>query len=113
MTVWILKIVAAVLTVGTGLLSLFKPSAVRSFTGLLAEGPRGVTEIRAIFGGLFVGIGAFPLAVGNPVAYRTLGVTYLTIGAVRAGSMVVDRSVDRSNLISLGAEIVLGLVLIL
>ena len=108
-----LKIAAAIGTAGTGLLSLFKPSLVTSFTGVHAEGPRGVTEVRAIFGGLLVGMGAFPLIVGAPVAYRMLGVLYLSIAVVRLVSMVVDGSVDRSNLISLVVEVTFGTILYL
>jgi hypothetical protein len=50
----ILKIVAAILTAATGLLALVKLSATYGFIGLGANGPRGVSEIRAIFGGLFI-----------------------------------------------------------
>jgi uncharacterized membrane protein len=86
---------------------------VTSFTGLRAEGSRGVTELRAVFGGLLVGMGAFPLIVGAPVTYRMLGVMYLTIAIVRVISMVVDRSIERSNLISLVVELIVGSVLVL
>ena len=43
MIINILKIAAAVVTIGTGLLSLLKPRAVYGFTGLTAEGSRGIT----------------------------------------------------------------------
>jgi hypothetical protein len=42
-----------------------------------------------------------------------LGSGYLGIAAVRAVSMFIDRSVVRSNVISLVTEIVLGVVLVL
>ena len=106
-----LKIAAAIGTAVTGLLSLFRPSLVTSFTGLRTEGPRGVTEVRAIFGGLLIGMGAFPLIVSAPVTYRMLGVLYLSIAVVRLVSMVVDGSVDRSNLISLAVEVIFGTIL--
>ncbi|MFO7742926.1 MAG: DUF4345 family protein [Anaerolineae bacterium] len=113
MILQILKVIAAVGTVGTGVVSLLKPSTVTSFTGIRAEGPRGVTEVRAIFGGLLIAMGAFPLIAGAAVTYRMLGALYLTIAVVRAVSMVVDRSIERSNWISLAAEVALGTVLIL
>lgn len=108
----ILKIVAALVTVVTGLLALIKPDAVLGFTGLEGKGSRGISEIRSIFGGLFIGLGAAPFFLGN-TAYTTLGVTYLAIAAARAFSIFFDKSYEQSNWITLITEIVLGVILIL
>jgi len=108
----ILKIIAAIATIATGLFSLVRPRAVFGFTGLSAPGPRGITEIRAVLGGAFIGLGAAPLLLGEPATYVMLGITYLVIAAARLAGMVVDRSVVRSNVISLVTEIVLGAILI-
>ncbi len=108
----ILKIIAAVATALTGLLALVKPDAVYGFTGLVASGPRGTSEIRAIFGGLFLALGIAPLFLGAP-AYRMLGIGYLAIAAARLFSMFFDHSYANSNIISLIIEIVLGFVLVL
>lgn len=107
----ILKIIAALATAATGALALFKPTAVYGFTGLTAEGPRGISEIRAIFGGLFIALGVAPFLFG-PAAYRVLGFGYLAIAVVRLVSIFLDRSTASSNLISLAIEIVFGLILI-
>lgn len=108
----ILKIVAAVGTALTGLLALVKPDAVYGFTGLIANGARGISEIRAIFGGLFIGLGIAPLILGGN-AYLMLGIGYLAIAAARLFSMIFDKSYDNSNIISLAIEIVFGVILIL
>jgi hypothetical protein len=108
----ILKAIAALATVATGLLALVKPSAAYGFTGLNANGVRGVSEIRAVFGGLFIGLGLAPFFLGAP-AYQMLGIGYLAIAAARAFSIVFDKSYARSNLISLVIEIVLGAILVL
>jgi hypothetical protein len=114
MILQILKIVGCIGTIGTGLLAALRPSAVPGFTGLETTGPRGVTEIRSIFGGLFIGAGAFPLIVRMPETYQMLGVMYLAIGAVRLMSMLVDGSLsESSNIISLALEIVFGVILVL
>ena len=113
MDIWmILKMIAALLTAATGLLSFFKPSATYNFIGLNANGVRGVSEIRSIFGGLFIGLGIAPLFLGS-IAYQMLGVGYLAIAAARAFSIVFDKSYARSNLISLVTEIVLGALLVI
>ncbi|MGC9396114.1 MAG: DUF4345 family protein [Anaerolineae bacterium] len=107
----VLKIVAALGTAATGLLALVKPSAAYSFTGLKAEGVRGLSEMRAIFGGLFIALGVMPLFLGA-TAYQMLGIAYLAIAVARAFSIVFDKSYARSNTISLVIEIVFGVILI-
>ena len=113
MILTVLKIIAAVATIATGLVSLIRPTAVTGFTGLSVTGPRGVTEIRSILGALFVALGATPLLLNVPATYQMLGITYLVIGFVRLVSMIVDKSVEPSNVISLIAEVVFGVILVL
>ncbi len=108
----VLKILAALATALTGALALVKPNAVYGFTGLEAVGARGISEIRSIFGGLFIALGAAPLFLGE-TAYRMLGIGYLAIAVVRVFSIVADKSYARSNLISLGIELVLGVILVI
>lgn len=108
----ILKVIAALATVATGLLALVKPTAVYGFTGLTAPGARGISEIRSIFGGLFIGVGVAPLFLGS-VAYQMLGIGYLAIALARLVSILLDKSYDKSNWISLAIEIVLGIILVI
>ena len=106
----VLKIIISLATAATGLLAFFKPDAIYGFTGLTASGPRGVSEIRAIFGGLLIALGVTPIVFNQ---YRFLGIAYLAIAAARAISIVVDKSYDRSNIISLVIEIVFGVILVI
>lgn len=106
----ILKIIAALATAATGLLAFFKPDATYGFTGLTANGARGVSEIRSVFGGLFIALGIVPILWGG-VTYEMLGFAYLGIALTRAISMVVDKSYAQSNIISLVIEIVFGVIL--
>ncbi len=106
----ILKAIASLATAATGLFALVKPGAVYGFTGLQANGVRGVSEIRAIFGGLFIALGIAPLILGM-TAYHMLGYGYLAIAVTRAISILLDESYAQSNLISLAIEIVLGAIL--
>ena len=113
MNIWmVLKIIAALATAATGLLAFVKPSAAYGFTGLNAEGVRGVSEIRSIFGGLFIALGIVPLFLGT-AAYQMLGIGYLAIAATRAFSILFDKSYAQSNIISLVIEIVLGVILVI
>ncbi len=108
----ILKAVAALATAAVGVLALVKPTAVYDFTGIVASGPRGISEIRAIFGGLFIALGIAPLFLGAP-GYRMLGIGYLVIAVTRAFSIVFDQSYAQSNIISLVIEIVFGILLVI
>jgi hypothetical protein len=108
----IFKNVAALGTIGTGLVSLMRPLAVRGFTGLEVRGARGITEIRAVLGGVFIGLGIAPFIFDSPVAYQTLGFMYLFVAVVRSISMIFDRSIVPSNLISVVFEILLGVILV-
>jgi hypothetical protein len=112
-TLNILQVIAVVGTILTGLVSLIWPRKVQGFTGLSAPGGRGITEIRSILGGLFIGLGFAALLLATTEVYQMLGVMYLAIGAVRAVSMVVDKSIEQSNIISLVVEIVFGIILVL
>lgn len=109
----IVQIILAVSTIATGLVSLIRPKSVKGFTGLSAPGPRGITEIRAVLGGAFIGLGLAPLVLSAPAAYKMLGITYLVIFVSRAAGMALDKSFERSNWISLAFEIVAGVVLLL
>jgi len=108
----VIKVVAALATVLTGLFAFVKPSAAYGFIGLNPNGVRGVSEIRAIFGGLFIALGLAPLFLGA-IAYLMLGIGYLAIAVTRAFSIVYDKSYAQSNIISLVIEIVLGVILVL
>ena len=111
-TMAIIKIVIAISTIGFGLMSVISPSAAEDFTGISADGPRGVSEIRSVLGGLFVGLGAATLIYQTPSAYGTLGIGYLAIAGVRAGSMIYDKDSSPSNWWSLGYEVVAGSLLL-
>lgn len=109
----ILKIAVGIATILTGLVSLIWPLRVRGFTGLDVNGGRGVTEIRAILGGVFIGLGGAVIFLNEPAAYTTLGITYLVVAAVRTISMFIDKSVERSNVISVITEVIMGIILVL
>ncbi len=113
MILQVLHILAAVATLLTGVFALVKPAAITGFTGLQPLGGRGLTEIRAIFGGLFVALGLAPLILNHPTAYLVLGISYLALGVVRAVSIFIDKSAISSNWISLAVEIVFGVILVL
>jgi hypothetical protein len=113
MALQILRTFIAVATILTGAVSMFWPLKVLGFTGLAVDGGRGITEIRTILGALFVGLGAAALYFNKPETYQMLGITYITMGVVRVISIFVDDSAVSSNYISVAAELVFGILLML
>ena len=109
----ILKVASGIATILTGLVSLFWPRKVLSFTGLAVEGGRGITEIRTVLGALFVGLGAAALYFNQPETYQMLGIMYLVMALVRAVSIFVDDSAVPSNIISVAVEVAIGIILVL
>jgi hypothetical protein len=109
----ILQIIAVIGTILTGLYSLVVPTQIESFTGIRPIGGRGITEIRSIFGALFIGLGFAALVLDKSVSYPMLGIMYLAIAVVRIISMFIDDSIERSNLISIAAEVIFGVILML
>ncbi len=109
----VLKIIASIATIITGIISVFWPMKVPGFTGLEPNGGRGITEIRTILGALFVGLGAAVLFYRSSEAYMILGISYLAMALVRGISIIVDRSPVSSNIISFVVELVFGIMLVL
>jgi hypothetical protein len=109
----IFQLIAVILTIVTGLVSLLAPRSVQGFTGLTASDGRGITEIRSILGALFIGLGIAVFVLGTREVYQALGIMYLAIATVRFVSIFVDKSSVQSNWISVAAEIVLGIILVL
>jgi len=107
----LLQMAMLLMTAATGMLALIKPRSVTGFTGLSADGARGISELRAIFGGLLIGLGVAPLLLNTTEAYRVVGIGYLAIAAARTFSVYYDHSHDQSNLISLAIEWVAGIIL--
>jgi hypothetical protein len=109
----ILKYVAVAVTLVTGFLSIFWPANFSGFTGIQASSPRATSEIRAVMGGVFVGLAVAVLLFRTPQVFQMLGIAFAAIALVRAVSIVVDHAAVQSNIISLVSEVVLALILIL
>ncbi len=107
----VLKYAAVIVTILTGVYSLLQPKKIKDFTGLEASSPPATTEIRAVMGGTFIGLGIAALIFPSPEVFKTLAITYAAIAVIRGISMVTDKSIVRSNVISLVTEVVLIIIL--
>ncbi|MEN6571158.1 MAG: DUF4345 family protein [Anaerolineaceae bacterium] len=109
----IIKWSAVAVTLVYGLYAMIKPGGLKKIAGLETTGARGVTEIRAVMGGTFVGLAVATTVLNTPAAFTMLGIVYAANAVIRTLSMVLDKSVTRSNAISLGVETALAILLVI
>ena len=66
-----------------GILAIIWPSQIAAFVSVKSIGKEGVSEIRATYGGFFVGISLFVIATQNSQAFILLGCGWLCAAVVR------------------------------
>lgn len=99
----------ALVTLGLGIYGLFWPLGVAAFVGILPEGERGVSEIRATYGGLFLAMGLFAVVMQSGDVFRVVGVAWLGAAGGRCFSVVRDDSRSGANFGAIVMETVIGL----
>ncbi|ACO48033.1 DUF4345 domain-containing protein [Deinococcus deserti] len=93
----LLAAIAGLITVGLGLFGLVRPHTAAAFVGILPNGLRGVSEVRATYGGLFFVLGLASLIIASPQAWLMVGLAWGGAALARVVSVVIDRSFDSKN----------------
>jgi hypothetical protein len=106
-------IYAVVIIIKNGLFSALKLRMIKNRIGMETSSPRAITEIRAVWGGLYLGMGIAGSVFPIPEVYKLIGITYLVSNAIRGISLAIDKSIDRVNLQSISYEIILAIFLFL
>lgn len=88
----LLKLVFVLITGAFGLLAILQPVRVAQAALLSADTPHAAAEIRASWGGLFTGLALAALLLRSQDAYTVLGLAYLLVAAVRAGTWLLNRN---------------------
>ena len=101
----------AVGTLMLGLFGLIAPMRAARMVGLVPDGSRGIAELRATYGGLFIAMGFACLVLQDPAAYGVAAFAWLGAAVGRAISMAVDRNVSWLNVGGLALEALLGALL--
>jgi hypothetical protein len=110
----ILKIIAAVASLLFGLVALWNPKRTAETASLKADSPQGKAEIRASWGGMFLGLGLAALFLRSPDAYMVFGIAYAATAAVRLGTWLLDRKlINQTVLFVLGFEIISAIIFML
>ena len=102
----------ALITLGLGVLGLFWPLVAASMVGLEPDGERGISEIRATYGGIFLSIGLFALVAQNGDIFRVLGVGWIGAASARSFSYVHDNSRSGANLGAIVMEATIGMMML-
>jgi len=82
--------VGAALMVLIGLVGFFKPQLFLPRVGIALQSPAGISEARAVFGGLNLGLGLAAFGFAQPLLYTALGVAWGVATLARLWSLAVD-----------------------
>jgi hypothetical protein len=102
-----------VLTILMGCLGAFLPKKAAQLTCLEPLGATGVSEIRATYGGLFIGLGAVALFHQSVDTFLVVGLAWVGAACGRVWSVVIDRNIEAKNLGGVGFELAFGVPLLL
>ena len=110
---------AALITMGLGCLGLFAPDRALKLVGLRLDPdiPHSVAEVRATYGGLFVGLGAAVLWLQSEAGFLLLMTGWFGAALGRLTSVAVDKTGTGQNFgavafeAGFGALILIGLLL--
>jgi len=99
----------ALITAVLGLVGLFSPLTAAQLVGIEPDGDRGISEIRATYGGIFLAIGIFATIAQTNDIFRAVGVGWLGAAGARSFSYVHDNSRSTANLGAIVFEAAVGL----
>lgn len=95
-----------------GVLGLLWPRTVSRVIGMHIPGRLGLSEVRATYGGLFIGAGLAVTLIGNRDAALVLGAAWAGAFIGRVVSFVIDRSHMNENIAGLAIEATIALLLL-
>jgi hypothetical protein len=98
-------IIAAIL----GCLGLLFPSAVGRVLRVKPDGPSGISEMRATYGGFFLCLGIGCLIAQSVPVFTVVGAAWCAAAVARAASCAIDGSRTAHNLAGIGIEAGIGL----
>lgn len=101
----------AMMVFGAG--ALVRPSVLER-VGVTTLSPLGRSEVRAVFGGMFIALGGACLLTREPMVSAVVGAAWLADVVVRLVSMTIDRIPPREAVVvlaiggAMGASLVSG-----
>lgn len=105
--------IGAAISIIAGCLGLIWPRQVSRTIGLQIPGKLGVSEVRATYGGLFIGAGVAVVSIANRDAALVLGTAWAGAFVARAISLLIDGSRAKENIAGLAIEGAMAILLCL
>jgi hypothetical protein len=105
--------VGCLITLALGLLGALAPTKAALFVSIEPKGRTGVSEMRATFGGLYLGLAFAALALQTKSAFIVAAACWLGAALLRAASVVLDDSRSVRNLRAIGVEAGIGALFVL
>lgn len=102
----------SLVTLGLGLFGLFLPHSAARFVGVTPDPERGLSEIRATYGGLFLAMGLWATIAQDTEVFRALGIAWMGAAAGRSFSVVRDGANTGANFGGIAMEATIGLTLL-
>jgi hypothetical protein len=106
---WIAYLAASA-SLALGLLGLFAPHAAVRLTGIAIREDlaHSVSEVRATYGGFFIGLSLAVLILGAPLAAWVLACGWLAAGLTRIISTRLDNALNLPNIAGIVVELAIG-----
>jgi hypothetical protein len=99
----------AVITTLLGVLALLFPSSVARVLGVEARNPLGSSELRATYGGFFIGLGVGCWLAQSSVVF---GGAWCTAGCIRLLTICFERSLSSENVVGAAVELAIGFAML-
>jgi len=101
--------IGATLSLILGLLAVAWPSKIETFVSIKGVGKEGKSEVRATYGGFFIGISLYSLITQTPVAFIALGCGWLCAAIVRSVTLLFGSATPK-NVGGVAFEVSIGLL---
>jgi uncharacterized protein DUF4345 len=95
------------------LLGALAPSRAALLVSIEPKGRTGVSEVRATYGGLFLGMGVACLLLQSSSAFAVASACWLGAALLRTVSLGLDRNPTVKNLRAIGIEAGIGVLFVL
>ncbi len=107
----IISNIGATISLILGIIAIIWPSHIATFVSVKTIGKEGISEIRATYGGFFVGISFFGIVTQNSQAFALLGCGWLSAAIVRLMTLFFGFATPK-NIGGVIFELLIGLLCI-
>lgn len=94
----LLPLIGAAFTTFFGIFAIINPLSMAKIVGIIPKGKRGISEIRAVYGGWMFGLGGYALWSQSLMVFYCLGIGWLVAALFRVVSFLIDKSYSFQNL---------------